>query len=153
MKQPRVNGRQARWLIYLTPYDFIIRHRPGSLNPVNRPSRQPDFPAQGQEIPGQKDLLAKRLVGSDLQVTDIPLNLELQAGHLLGSLNPNRGPRPDLTGQAREITSPAQTDLLASKLGGIVLNKIGSGNQENEMIELIAVLQCCIHCIYRLEKR
>ncbi len=110
------------------------------MNPTNRPSRRPDFPAQGWEIPGQKDLLAKRLVGSDLQVTDIPLNLELQAGHLPGSLNPNGGPRPDLTGWAGEIASPAQTDLLASKLGGIVLNKIGSGNQENEMIELIAVL-------------
>ena len=24
IRQPRINGRQARWLIYLTPYDFII---------------------------------------------------------------------------------------------------------------------------------
>ena len=79
MKQPRINGRQARWLIYLTPYDFIIRHWPGSLNPADRPSRRPDFPAWGWEIPGllQKDLLAGRLAG------------------------------PDLTGQAREIASLA----------------------------------------------
>ncbi len=43
MKQPRINGRQARWLIYLTPYDFIIRHRPGLLNPADGPSRRPDY--------------------------------------------------------------------------------------------------------------
>jgi RNase H-like domain found in reverse transcriptase len=34
MKQPKINGRQARWLIYLSPYDFTIRHRPGKLNPA-----------------------------------------------------------------------------------------------------------------------
>src|SRR6266536_3895136 len=67
MKQPRVNGRQARWLIYLTPYDFIIRHRPGSLNPADGPSRRPDFPGQAREIPSlvQTDLLASKLVGAD----------------------------------------------------------------------------------------
>ncbi len=67
MKQPRINGRQARWLIYLTPYDFIIRHRPGSLNPADGPSRRPDFPGQAQEIPSlvQTDLLASKLVGAD----------------------------------------------------------------------------------------
>ena len=27
MKQPKINGRQARWLIYLSPYDFTIPSR------------------------------------------------------------------------------------------------------------------------------
>jgi transposase InsO family protein len=64
MKQPRINGRQARWLVYLTPYDFIIKHRPGLLNPADGPSRRPDYKAQ--EEPGlvQKELLANKLVGS-----------------------------------------------------------------------------------------
>jgi hypothetical protein len=67
MKQPRINSRQARWLIYLTPYDFIIRHRPGSLNPANGLSRRPDFLSRAREIPGllQRDLLASKLVGTD----------------------------------------------------------------------------------------
>ena len=43
MKQPRLNGRQARWLIALTPYDFTIHHRPGDLNPADGPSRRPDY--------------------------------------------------------------------------------------------------------------
>ena len=43
MKQPRLNGRQARWLIALTPYDFTIHHRPGDLNPANGPLRRPDY--------------------------------------------------------------------------------------------------------------
>jgi hypothetical protein len=46
IKQPRINGRQARWLVYLTPYDFIIRHRPGLLNPADGPSRRPDYMAK-----------------------------------------------------------------------------------------------------------
>jgi hypothetical protein len=63
MKQPRINGRQARWLIHLTPYDFIIRHRPGLLNPVDGPSRRPDYMAKAQKEPSlvQKDLLASKL--------------------------------------------------------------------------------------------
>jgi hypothetical protein len=68
MRQPRINGRQARWLIYLTPYDFIIRHRPGLLNPADGPSRRPDYMAKAQKEPSlvQKDLLASKLeIGPD----------------------------------------------------------------------------------------
>ena len=78
MKQPRINGRQARWLLYLTPYDFLIHHRPGLLNPADGPSRRPDYLAMARKEPSliQKDLLAGRLVESNLRVTDIPKNLE-----------------------------------------------------------------------------
>jgi hypothetical protein len=79
MKQPRINSRQARWLIYLTPYDFIIRHRPGSLNPADGPSRRPDFLSRAREIPGllQRNLLASKLVGTDpnLPETERPRDL------------------------------------------------------------------------------
>ena len=67
MKQPRINSRQARWLIYLIPYDFIIGYRLGLLNPTNGPSRQPDYMATAQKEPSlvQKDLLAQKLVEPD----------------------------------------------------------------------------------------
>jgi hypothetical protein len=65
MKQPRINGRQARWLVYLTPYDFVIKHRPGLLNPADGPSRRPDYKAQEEPSLVQKDLLASKLVGSN----------------------------------------------------------------------------------------
>jgi hypothetical protein len=63
MKQPRINGRQARWLVYLTPYDFIIKHRPGLLNPADGPSRRPDYLAIALKEPSLalKDLLASKL--------------------------------------------------------------------------------------------
>ena len=63
IKQPRINSRQARWLIHLTPYDFIIRHRPGLLNPANGPSQRPDYIAKAQKEPSlvQKDILASKL--------------------------------------------------------------------------------------------
>ena len=27
MRQPKLNGRQARWCLFLTPFDFVIKHR------------------------------------------------------------------------------------------------------------------------------
>ena len=68
MKQLRINSRQARQLIFLTLYDFIIRHRPGLLNPTDGPSRQPNYIVSAQKELSliQKGLLAKKLVGPDL---------------------------------------------------------------------------------------
>ena len=64
MKQPRINGRQARWLVYLTPYDFIIHHRPGTQNPADAPSRRPDYFEHAEPRLGAglaRDVLAGRL--------------------------------------------------------------------------------------------
>ena len=54
MKQPKLNGRQARWCYYLTPYDFTIRWQAGSINPADAPSRRPDYIA-GDEDASQQD--------------------------------------------------------------------------------------------------
>ena len=70
MKQPRINGRQARWLVYLTPYDFVIKHRPGLLNPADGPSRRPDYKAQEEPNLVQKDLLASKLVESNPELSE-----------------------------------------------------------------------------------
>ena len=70
MKQPKINGRQARWLVYLTPYDFIIKHRPGLLNPADGPSRRPDYKAQVEPSLVQKDILASKLVESDPNLSE-----------------------------------------------------------------------------------
>ena len=43
MSQTSLNGRQARWLIQLVPYDFKIFYRKGSLNLADAPSRRPDY--------------------------------------------------------------------------------------------------------------
>jgi hypothetical protein len=63
MKQPCIKGRQARWLVHLTPYDFIIQHQRGLSNPADRPSRRPGNIAKAQRKPSlvQKDLLANKL--------------------------------------------------------------------------------------------
>jgi transposase InsO family protein len=39
----QLNGRQARWAMYLAGYDFTIQHRPGKTNPADAPSRRPDY--------------------------------------------------------------------------------------------------------------
>jgi transposase InsO family protein len=56
MTQPRLNGRQARWCMFLTPYDFTIQHRAGKRNPADAPSRRPDYAVVDASDP---DYLAK----------------------------------------------------------------------------------------------
>ena len=60
-QQTKLLGRQARWLMRLAPYEFEIKHRPGTSNPADGPSRRPDY-ASGFEF---EDLLPelKRKVG------------------------------------------------------------------------------------------
>ena len=72
MKQLRINSRQARQLIFLTLYDFIIRHRLGLLNPADGPSRRPDYMVSAQKEPSliQKGLLAKKLAEPDLSLPE-----------------------------------------------------------------------------------
>jgi hypothetical protein len=70
MRQPKINSRQARWLVYLTPYDFIIKHRLGLLNPANGPSRRPDYKAQAEPSLVQKDILASKLVESNADLSE-----------------------------------------------------------------------------------
>ena len=71
MRQPKINGRQARWLVYLTPYDFIIKHRLGLLNPTNGLSRRLDYKAQAEPSLVQKDLLVNKLVESNPNLLEI----------------------------------------------------------------------------------
>jgi hypothetical protein len=40
MKQPKLNGWQACWCMFLIPFDFIIKHRSGKSNSADGPSRQ-----------------------------------------------------------------------------------------------------------------
>src|SRR5579859_6031709 len=103
MQQPRINGQQARWLVYLTLYDFIIHHRPGLQNPANSPLRQPDYMALAQKEPSllQRDLLAECLVGSDLQVTDVPINPETKS-------RPNEPDRSGITLLEAELCEVAR---------------------------------------------
>ena len=113
MKQPRINGRQARWLIYLTPYDFIIRHRPGSLNPADGPSRRPDYMAQKEPTLIQKDLLADKLVESSFTQPrpEVPNGLDMRPG--LAQLGRPALPLP----KAEELMPVGPNNLGMPKLG------------------------------------
>lgn len=43
MRQQKLNGRQARWCMFLCPFHFVIKHRPGKSNPADAPSRRSDY--------------------------------------------------------------------------------------------------------------
>ena len=62
MRQTKLSGRQARWCMYLAPYDFVIKHRSGKLNLADAPSRRLDYAGQPQANQELMDHLRKRLV-------------------------------------------------------------------------------------------
>ena len=44
MKAQKLNQRQAQWALYLSRFDFILKHVPGTkIEMANRLSRQPDW--------------------------------------------------------------------------------------------------------------
>jgi hypothetical protein len=45
MKQLKINSKQAKWLVYFTFYDFIIKHKLGLLNLTNGLLRRPNYKA------------------------------------------------------------------------------------------------------------
>src|SRR5438045_4803866 len=67
-----------------TPYDFVIKHRPGTLNPADGPSRRPDYKAQEEPSLVQKDLLVSKLVESNPDL--------LETARLNSGASPSRQP-------------------------------------------------------------
>jgi len=44
MKTQKLNQRQARWALYLSRFDFTLKHVPGTkMGKVDRLSRRPDW--------------------------------------------------------------------------------------------------------------
>jgi len=99
-RQPKLNSRQARWFLRLAPFEFEIKHRPGSLNPADGPSRRPDY----EEGLAVEDLLPdlKRKLGV------------FQAVFCVGSVNP-RGLPGDSTDPGEEISSPSPGDSTSTQ--------------------------------------
>ena len=50
MNMKELNGRQARWAMKLSMYDFEISHRSGKTNPADAPSRRPDYAGENRSL-------------------------------------------------------------------------------------------------------
>ena len=46
----QLNGRQARWVMKLSMFDFIITHRPEKTNPADAPSRRSDYRGENESL-------------------------------------------------------------------------------------------------------
>jgi len=58
MKTQKLNKRQARWALYLSRFNFMLKHVPGSkIGKVDSLSRRPDW-----EVGVEKDNEDKTLV-------------------------------------------------------------------------------------------
>jgi transposase InsO family protein len=82
MKQPKLNGRQARWLMFLTPFEFVIKHRSGKTNPADGLSRKPNAsqvaPAAELTTPIQERFASDQ--GAILQHVAAQENDEVESG-------------------------------------------------------------------------
>lgn len=74
MKMKQLNGRQARWAVELSPFDFYIEHQAGKKNPADAPSRRPDY-ADVEQVTSTllPTLQSKLALWTDRPVGDDPL--------------------------------------------------------------------------------
>ena len=68
-----LNGRQARWAIALSEYDFTIAYQPGKRNPAHAPSRRPDYTPSMDEVNKQAGQLLPTLQRKLAQIGPTPL--------------------------------------------------------------------------------
>ena len=50
MNVKQLNGRQARWAMRLSGFDFVVQHRAGKYNPADAPSRRPDYKDENHSL-------------------------------------------------------------------------------------------------------
>ena len=79
MRQPKLNGRQARWYMYLAPFDFEIKHQAGARNPADAPSRRPDYGPASEEDVWFPTLQAKMTKAKVFQILSTDGALESRA--------------------------------------------------------------------------
>ncbi|VDC04888.1 unnamed protein product [Peniophora sp. CBMAI 1063] len=68
----KLNRCQARWALYLTRFDFILRHRPGHLNHADPLSRRADHrEGVGEENSNRVLFLAADLASNATQLVSL----------------------------------------------------------------------------------
>jgi len=79
MTTKQLNGRQIRWAMNLSTFDFEITYRPGATNPADAPSRRPDYntpvePGLHDLLPTFQNKMRGNLVARITQVSDLVRN-------------------------------------------------------------------------------
>jgi hypothetical protein len=93
-KMKQLNGRQARWAMLLSAYDFIITHRAGKLNPADAPSRRPDYAV------GEGERAANMMLPTLFSKLRIEPTSDVVSAHLAGNTEARRKP---LDGTVRQL--------------------------------------------------
>ncbi len=71
MGMPNLNGRQARWAMKLSTFDFFISHRSGKATPADAPSRRPDYKGENEAISRLLPTLQQKLASIGSLVSPI----------------------------------------------------------------------------------
>jgi hypothetical protein len=135
-KIKQLNGRQARWAMTLSTYDFTITHRAGKLNPADAPSRRPDYDdgekASNQMLP---TLFAKLNIEPEKSLVGALLAGKALATHRRAD-GTDRQEYPDLrevrdeNAARRREASGATADRLSRRLPKRYQIPVGNGDDE-----------------------
>ena len=85
----QLNGRQARWAMKLSMFDFFITHRPRKTNPVDAPSRQLDYRGENESLSQLLPTLQHKLTMIGSLVT--PILTAIQTAYGQGNQYPPKG--------------------------------------------------------------
>jgi transposase InsO family protein len=151
----QLNGRQARWAMLLSAYDFVIVHRAGKTNPADAPSRRPDYAGVEKSVDELLPTLHRKLAiaprevviealsvwqSKGVSIWDAPYTIlqrenEGEPGQILALTR--AGHRHQDQDRAPETVNPGVPRILATEM----LQKEGPYSGLQEIPELIKKLQ------------
>ena len=85
----QLNGRQARWAMKLSMFDFFITHRSGKTNPADALSRRPDYRGENESLSRLLPILQHKLTMIGSLVS--PILAAIQTAYGQGNRYPPEG--------------------------------------------------------------
>lgn len=141
MKQQHLNGRQARWCMYLSGFDFTIKHQPGKRNPADGPSRRPDYE---DKSPSDRMEWMPTLQSKMAQAESLEEQLKCESGEN----------RPVVTVQSLQVKTESSRDMDYSDWIGrkatvlrkhvaqlLAMDKVLTPEPSESIVELVLKLQ------------
>ena len=85
----QLNGKQARWAMKLSMFDFFMMHRPGKTNPADALSRRPNYRGENESLSRLLPTLQHKLtiIGSLAS----PILAAIQTAYGQGNRYPSKG--------------------------------------------------------------
>ena len=123
-----LNGRQARWAMKLSMFDFFITHRPGKTNPADAPSRRPDYKDENKSMNRLLPTLQQKLASIGSLVSPIFSAIRIAYGQGKGYEHASRSCTDEYPFAVNSLNMGAQHCLEAGKEEEVVSQRATLAN-------------------------